>query len=146
MKATALLVLAALALGAAGCGSTDTTPAAPPAPATFSAIYAEIFPVHQKPQCNFCHSNPPNKISNGNLSMGMDQATAYAAIVNKPSTSDKCAGKTQVVPGHPEQSLFYLKLLDAPPCGDKMPLGGDPLTADELEQVRSWIANGAADD
>src|SRR5262249_11892273 len=104
-----------------------------------------IFPVHTKAQCEFCHGLPPNLISNGNLSIGMDQAEAYVAIVGKPSASMKCAGKMLVVPGHPEQSLFYLKLLDAPPCGDKMPLGGSALTADQLEQVRSWIANGAAD-
>ena len=140
-----LSLLAALGAGSAGCGTADADPSTQTDPGTFTEIYTEIVPVHTKGQCGFCHGLPPNTISNGNFSMGMDQATSYAALVGKPSMSMKCAGKTLVVPGHPEESLFYLKLLDAPACGDKMPLGGSALTADQLEQVRSWIANGATD-
>jgi hypothetical protein len=136
-------LLGLAAAGLTACGSA-TSPSAPPA--TFTEIYAAIFPVHQKAQCSYCHTNPPNDIGNGHFSTGADQASAYAAIVNQPSTSSKCPGWVQVVPGHPEKSLFYLKLTASPPCAGRMSLGGDPLTDDQLEMVRSWIAAGAMND
>ena len=51
-----------------------------------------------------------------------------------------------VVPGHPEQSLFYTKLTATPPCGARMPFGGGALPDAQIEMVRSWIAAGALDD
>ncbi|APR78562.1 Hypothetical protein A7982_03909 [Minicystis rosea] len=132
------LLLAALLGGASACSS--------PAPGTFSQIYTDLFPVHTKAQCEFCHSLPPNELSNGALSTGMDKAAAYASLVGKPSMSKTCAGRTLVVPGHPEESLFYEKLSGAPTCGGPMPLGGSALTADQLEAVRSWIEAGAPND
>jgi hypothetical protein len=134
-----------LALAVTVLSGCETSATQTPTPATFSQVYAAIFPVHTKGQCTFCHSNPPNDISNGKLSTGADQAAAYAALVNRPSVSKHCAGKTLVVAGHPEQSLFYLKFAEPAPCGDRMPLGGDALTAEQLEMVRSWIAAGAKD-
>lgn len=136
---------AALATALAlGCSATESAPAS--GPPTFSAIYPLIFPVNTKAQCSFCHGLPPNEKSNGQLSVGSDKASAYAALVGKSSTSVKCGGKPFVVPNQPENSLFYLKMTASPPCGDHMPLGGDPLTSDQLNQVRTWIELGAKDD
>jgi hypothetical protein len=79
--------------------------------------------------------------------LGHAQADAYAAIVGPSSVSAKCgAGRKLVVPGDPSTSLFYLKLTASPPCGDRMPQGGSPLTDVQLEMVRSWIAAGAKND
>lgn len=111
----------------------------------FSEIYPLIFPLQTKGQCSFCHGLPPNDKSNGLLSTGMDRAAAYQALVSQTSTSSKCGGRSYVVPGKPDESLLLLKLTAAT-CGDRMPLGGDPLTANQLEMVRSWIASGAKDD
>lgn len=145
MPALKHLGTAALLACALGCSGGSSTPAPAGPPATFTQIYPLIFPVTTKAQCNFCHSLPPNDKSNGKLSMGQDKATAYAAIVGKTSSSSKCGGKPLIVPGQPDQSLFFLKL-ETPPCGDHMPLGGDPLPADQIDMVRSWIAAGAKDD
>jgi hypothetical protein len=41
-------------------------------------------------------------------------------------------------------ALLYLKLTDMPPCGSRMPPTG-PLSAAELDPIRTWIMNGAAD-
>ena len=130
-------------LAPAGCGS--ATPAPTPEPATFSAVYTELFPRQTKAQCNFCHSLPENDISNGKLSMGSDKATAYAALVGKASTSSKCGGRAHVVPGKPDESLLVLKLSENPVCGSRMPLGGVLLTDAQREMVRSWILAGAKD-
>jgi hypothetical protein len=137
-----LLALFALAALCVGCGSSDTQA---PAPATFTEIYPLIFPITTRAQCSFCHGLPPNATSNGRLSTGMDRAAAYAALVGPVSTSAKCGGPSYVVPGQPEQSLLLSKLMGAT-CGDRMPLGGDPLPAAQLEMIRSWIAAGAKDD
>ena len=118
---------------------------APAAPGTFSEIYPLIYPQETKAQCNFCHGLPPNEKSNGNLSMGLDKAAAYAALMDSSSTSAKCQGHKHIVPGHPEESLLFLKVTN-PPCGDPMPLGGSPLTTEQIELIRSWIADGAKDD
>lgn len=142
LRRVAIGLLAVVVVGCAG-SSQSSSNADPP---TFSAIYPLIFPTSTKAQCGFCHGLPPNDKSNGNLSVGADKASAYAALVGKSSTSTKCGGKPFVVPNQPDNSLFYQKLTSTPPCGDHMPLGGDSLSSDQLNQIRSWIELGAKDD
>ena len=48
-----------------------------------------------------------------------------------------------VVPGNPDASEFYLRLLPNLPKHQRMPLGRDPLTPTEIDTVRRWIAAGA---
>jgi hypothetical protein len=128
-----------------GCGSSSPSTSGPPA--TFTQIYAEIFPLGTKGQCNYCHDRPANEISNGKLDMGHTQADAYTAIVGTTSASAKCGGGRHVViAGDSSASLFFLKLEAMPSCGDRMPQGGTPLTDAQLEMVRSWIAAGAKND
>ena len=57
-------------------------------------------------------------------------------------TLDTC----NVVPGDPEASFLIEKLSsDSPRTGVRMPMNGDPLSAEEIELFRTWIAEGAAD-
>ena len=139
MRAVSRAALAALVTLAA-CGGDDSPPG------TFTEIFETLFPPTTNARCNFCHSMPASDISNGNLSTGTAQDTAYAALVGTTSSSSRCAGKQFVVPFHPEQSLLLEKLQDEPSCGDRMPLGGMALSETELEVVRSWIAAGAKND
>jgi hypothetical protein len=146
------LPFAATALGTAllcSCSSASTDGSSAGAlspPATFTAIYAAVFPLGTTAQCNYCHDRPANQKSNGNLNMGHTQDAAYAALVGKTSQDTLCAGGTQlVVPGNPDASLFYAKLTN-PPCGERMPQGADPLTDAQLAMVKSWIAAGAKND
>jgi hypothetical protein len=48
-----------------------------------------------------------------------------------------------VVPCDPEASSLYTKLLDPPPYGFLMPIGGVPVSDEDVEVIRSWIAGGA---
>lgn len=49
-----------------------------------------------------------------------------------------------VVPNDPESSRFYIRMTDDTEGGGLMPLGGNPLPADEAEDlVRPWIEAGA---
>lgn len=134
------LIGAAVLLGS-GCG-----PSVPPA--TFTQIYAAMFPVETRGQCNYCHIRPPNDLSDGKLSTGDTKEAAWTALVGPDSVSAKCGslGYKIVVPGSPEKSLLYLKVNPSPLCGDRMPQGGSPLTDAQLEMVRSWIAAGAKND
>ena len=115
-------------------------------PGTFTEIYETLFPPTTAARCNFCHSMPATDISNGNLSTGVDQDSAYAALVGKTSTSSRCSGKTLVVPHNPGASLVLDKFSAKPTCGDRMPLGGMMLSDAEVELIRSWIAAGANND
>ena len=142
-------LVAVLCALAAGCGGDGTgsqgggTGGTTGPSATFSDIYAMMFPETTNARCNFCHSMLPTDSGNGKLHMGSDQASAYGALVGKTSVSARCMGKSLVVPGHPETSLFLQKLSPTPPCGNRMPLGGTAFTDAQLEIIRSWIAAGA---
>jgi hypothetical protein len=142
-----LVFAAALGCGADTAEGTvaDAGPASAEA-AHFSDFYPLIFPSVTPGRCDFCHGMPPNNVSNGLLSSGTTPEAAYAALMAGPSKSKACGGMAMIVPGKPEESLFYLKLLGTPPCGSRMPLGGAALPEAQIAMVRSWILAGAKDD
>ena len=68
----------------------------------------------------------------------------YDEVVNAIAEEGPyCDGRIRVVPGSPEESLFYLKLLESPPCGARMPLGAPPLPAETISEIERWILAGA---
>ena len=140
VRQTALATLCAVT--SRGCA--DSAGGEPPG--TFTEVFETLFPSTTNARCDFCHSMPASDISNGNLSTGTDQASAYAALFEGVSTSSRCGGKPLVVPYHPEDSLLLDKLAANPTCGDRMPLGGMALSEGDIEVVRSWIEVGAKDD
>lgn len=61
-----------------------------------------------------------------------------SALVGVASTT----GMPLVNPGNPNESYLYLKMVGAEGIeGESMPLGGDPLPAEELAAVQGWIAS-----
>jgi len=110
-------------------------------PNSFSTIFDEII----VPKCSgpLCHSSAA---VGGNLplTMAMDASVARDLLVDQSASGGECAssGATLVVPGEPDQSLIYLKLLEDPPCGTRMPVIG-PLSDDEVARIRRWIEDGA---
>jgi hypothetical protein len=80
-----------------------------------------------------CHSDGESTAAGLDLtSPGVEQRVSGAA-------GSGCVG-VLADPSNPEASLLYTKVLDAPTCGTRMPLTGDPLTEDELSCVRDWIS------
>jgi mono/diheme cytochrome c family protein len=147
MRAVIVRFVGALATAAVvSCNDGSSAPEVAPPAATFTEIYAVLYPTDTNARCNFCHGLAANDVSNGNLAMGTDKAAAYAALVGKSSASRACKGSLLVVAGHPESSFFLEKLSENPKCGSRMPLGGDLLTDEQREKVRGWIAAGAKDD
>ena len=123
MKRSAPLVIALLS-----CGP-------PPAP-TFKRVQAEVFDV----SCTFaaCH------VGAGAEGLNLE-APAYQRIVGVKSHGFD--GGVLVVPGQPDDSYLYQKLIqEMPKVGVRMPNVGDPLEPARLELVRSWIAEGAKND
>jgi hypothetical protein len=59
-------------------------------------------------------------------------------VVGQPGSVD-CPGEILVDPADPENSLILTKLEDSPPCGNRMPLIGDPLTDQEKDCVLQWV-------
>jgi hypothetical protein len=80
-----------------------------------------------------CHSNGESTAAGLDLtSPGVEQRVSGAA-------GTACAG-VLADPSDPEGSLLYTKVGDAPTCGTRMPLTGEPLTEDELSCMRDWIS------
>ena len=49
-----------------------------------------------------------------------------------------------IVPGKPEASSFYFKLTGTSTFGKLMPRRRSPLTPSEIEMIRLWVVQGAA--
>jgi WD40 repeat protein len=102
-----------------------------PAPAQKISYYKQIRPVFQA-RCQGCHQ--PAKDSGGYVMTQFEKLLAGGA-----------SGKPAIVARQPEKS--HLVQLITPQAGKaRMPVGGKPLAAGEIELVKRWIAQGAADD
>ena len=105
---------------------------------TFTQVYTTVI----KPSCTPCHAQNIG-VTEGKLDMSA-QDKAYTNLVNTPAAGGGCNGKgTRVVPNKPDQSLLYLKIKAAPPCGEQMPLGLPALQKDATDLVSAWITAGA---
>jgi hypothetical protein len=117
----------------AGCSDRGADPAAPggggPDPVSYAADVQPIWNAH----CVGCHG--------GTAGLFLEAPGSRANLVGAASTN---WGGLRVVAGDPAASILYRKLTGDAAVGDRMPQGGT-LTAGELETVRRWIAEGAAD-
>ncbi len=92
----------------------------------------------------------------GSICHSAGESTAAGLDLTSPGVEERVAG----VPGSsctglladpaaPEASLLFQKVADAPTCGARMPINGEPLTTDEQTCLRDWISglvSGTADD
>ena len=85
-------------------------------------------------KCGECHAN------------GSQQGEYALDTVTMASTPGESAGSQQmIVPGNPESSFLYRKLVDRIPArGQQMPLSGTLLDERSLATVRNWILQGAS--
>jgi len=116
------------------CDNADTDPAA-------KVSFAErIRPLLNRPTAG-CSCHMPS-------SGGQGPATELSGLDLSSWTALRAGGINSgpqiVIAGEPCDSILYQKVSDAPPFGSRMPLDGPPfLSADELQLVHDWIAEGA---
>jgi hypothetical protein len=111
--------------------------------ASFSAIYSEL--LTKRCAGPVCHTGSS---TGGSLSvMGTDASAARATLIDRPASGSECSssGLPLVTAGQPDKSLSYLKVAGMPPCGSRMPPTG-ALPQAEIDRLRTWITNGAAND
>ncbi len=132
MKVTVIaLVIAVVAVFVLANSATTTNTRE----ATYSADVEGLFLSH----CHSCHSTEDPR---GDLVL--DPGTGYSRLVSVPSTQEPSLHL--VVPGDPEASYLWAKLMGTTEQGKGMPrtlFGAKKLPAEDLEKVRRWIASGA---
>jgi hypothetical protein len=114
-------------------------------PRTYAPTYTAIWEEILAPSCAwlYCHGG------DGLHLMLRTKDHGYASLLG-PAEGFYCRGTglRRIEPGVPDQSLVLLKLLEPPPCGERMPISlvADALSPEDIEQVRKWIERGAPDD
>lgn len=110
----------------------DTSTGAP-----LLSFEADVYDPIIQPICT-CHV-----AGSGGLLMGDTAASAYVALVNAPSSSPL----VYVAPGSAIDSYMHHKVRGTQAsvggAGVQMPMGGSPLTPEELDTISLWIDQGA---
>jgi hypothetical protein len=125
-------------------------------PKSFTLLYDTVL----RPSCSnaYCHYSGVG-IRYSALDMS-SRSYEYWSLVDQPAFGAACGRMgTRVIPGDPEDSILYLKVSQASPCGARMPanpttlltkgtaeFSGTPLPDDQQQLIADWIANGAKDD
>ena len=142
----ATLLLAACAGDGTGLdenGNPIGEPPEPPGPPAAVTLSADVQPILTA-NCTFsgCHAGP-NAVVGQNLTAGQ----TFGSVVNVPSV--EVPSLRRVRPFLPDSSYLVHKIQGTQASvggsGGRMPLIGGPLTEEEIETVRAWIAAGALD-
>ena len=107
-------------------------------PTTLTAIQSTVF----TPICSACHngSNPATGALPG--SQNLTAGSSFAMLVNVASLEQPTL--MRVKPNDPANSYLIQKLEGATTItGARMPLGGPYLSQATIDQIKSWILNGA---
>jgi hypothetical protein len=111
-------------------------PTPPPPSVTLTQLQTTIF----TPICSGCHTGGGSSLPS---SMNLSNASAsFAALVGVASTEQPALQRVNA--GNPDDSYLVRKIEGTPGIsGGRMPLGGAPLDATLIANVRAWIAAGA---
>jgi mono/diheme cytochrome c family protein len=136
------IALTAQALDAAGNAGTSAAVTvsvsnpAPPATQSFAQLQTQLF----TPICSGCHSGTGTTLPG---SMNLTAGNAYASLVNVASVEQ--AALKRVRPSDPTDSYVIQKLEGTTGIsGQRMPLGGPFLDQATINEVITWISQGAA--
>lgn len=122
-------------------GDASSTTAEPTTGAEAVLFTSDVWPIFEN-TCS-CHTQQTPGPGDGAFFMGADAPTAYAALVDVPSS---VMGLDMVEPGSTAKSYLYHKLMGTQVSvgggGTNMPPGA-PLGADDLATISAWIDGGA---
>jgi|SRR6185503_5630409 len=90
--------------------------------------------------CSGCHDGSPGDA--GDLALGAPDLVGR--LLGKPSSGPRCAALGAPLIDSQGRGLLLDKLA-TPPCGDRMPQGTFPLSAEEISCVTMFVAAGVAD-
>jgi len=143
---TALLLGAAIMIGACDESLSTIAGPTPDLEPTFSSIQHDVFETTDaagRAACVNCH-NTANRARAGGLNL--EHAVAYDQLVNVPSFEQPAI--MRVAPGNSDASYMIHKIEGRPGIvGVRMPFNGPPyLTAGQIQIIRRWIDDGAPRD
>ena len=103
-----------------------------------SSIFIRIQDEILTPACatSGCHNG-----TTAPLGLDLIDGKAYGKLVNKPS--NQVDGLQLVEASNADASYLMHKLEGTQGGGSQMPLGKPPLSADQIELIRTWIRDGA---
>jgi Ca2+-binding RTX toxin-like protein len=105
-------------------------------PVVVAVVYSsEIQPIFNG-RCIGCHSG-----SSAPQGLKLDSANSFSNLVNV--ASHEVPSLKRVKPGDPDNSYLVQKIEGTAAVGSRMPLGGSPLSADQIALIRRWISEGA---
>jgi hypothetical protein len=121
--------------GSPSSGAGGTTGGVQPGGVDFATQIQPIFTSN----CALSSCHAADTASEG---MILDAGQSYSNIVNV--TSAEVAPEKRVQPGDSAHSYLYEKISHAQPAsGSQMPLGSNPLPADQMALIKNWIDQGA---
>ena len=125
---------------------TDTptlTPSASPTETPTPGLFPQVQEIFNASCIDmFCHDLA---FRSGNLVLVEGQSYAQLVDVVPDNAAARNAGLLRVDPGVVDNSFLVIKVEGPPPAmGFRMPFGKDPLSAEQIELIRRWIAEGAA--
>lgn len=130
------LMILSVGLGYMACGGNNGTGPSGGVQADLASIQANIF--SNNCALSGCH------IPGGAAPMALRNSTeSFNNLVNVNSTEKPSL--LRVAPGDPDNSYLVHKIEGRSDIvGGRMPLGRTPLSTEEINAIREWIANGAA--
>lgn len=99
---------------------------------TLESIQENIF----TPKCTQCHSG-----SGAPQGLNLKKGQAEGNLVGV--ASGEVPDLKRVDPGNPDDSYLIHKLEGTQDVGSRMPIGGSPLSQEQIDAIRQWIADGA---
>lgn len=131
----------AIAMAGIGCAEQSTNPGTDVEP-TFSSISQKIF-------ATSCATSSCHGVLGQRGGLILEGEDAYDNLVNATPTTLAAIekGMKLVVPGKPDSSFLLTKLI-APEAveGERMPSSNESLSSQQIQAIRTWIANGAKRD
>jgi hypothetical protein len=113
-------------------GGTPPPTEPPPGTADFQEIQDTIF----TPACTGCHAG-----ASAPRGLRLDEGNSYAMLVGVASSEVPSLQRVQA--GDAENSYLVHKIEGRAAVGDRMPLGGPPLSQEQIDLIKQWIIAGA---
>jgi hypothetical protein len=103
---------------------------------------SDVFPIIVA-HCQACHTTGvgAQQVPDMILSSPAESVAAFLRFASCPLLPLRTV---RVDPGHHQTSFLWQKItMDVPPCGERMPLGGPPLSTLDQQTIQAWIDQGA---